>query len=217
MVDEEEAKVSVPRHLALRLSAWHGSMGDPIYAVSSNGIAGYAVPISVFRRALDGIDSLRGLPTTSDNHEDLEDLYFAMKSQLGEEGNGLEETITRAMARTIWAIAWADENDRRVEEEGAKGEYGPGDELVHVAPDTPKSVHEHCQKVLRETLEEHKLGLSDFVAKHKEDGMTVHDFGHEVAMASHGLGGGLSFDGIDFAYNETYYAQFAYTWISSND
>jgi hypothetical protein len=212
----EETKISIPKHLALRLSSWHGSMGDPIYAVSSTGYAGYPIPISVFRRALDGIDSLRGHPDTSENHEDLEDLYFAMKSQLGEEGDGLEETITRAMARTIWAIAWADENDRRVEEEDAKSEYGSGDQLVHVAPDTPKRVHEHCQKVLRETLEKHQLGLTDFVAAHKEEGMTVHDFGHEVAMASHGIGGELPFDDIDFAYNETYYEQFAYGWISND-
>ena len=45
-----EQLIEIPMEMALRLSDWHSSMYDPVYAVSSSGLARRAVPREVFER-----------------------------------------------------------------------------------------------------------------------------------------------------------------------
>ena len=209
----EEEQIKVPHDLALRLSSWHSSMGDPIYAVSSCGSAKRPVPRDVFERALANIDKCRIDPRQDENPEELEEISCYMRAVLGDNAE-LEEIVTRGFARTLWTLAWASEAEEQAEKNGEQP-YPCGCQLTHIAPETPKRVHAYVAERLRLLKEKNKISISDLFARYKNEVDNSYDFGHELAMAMSETGGEIHFegDGYKLPYCETYYYEFADTFI----
>jgi len=208
----EEEKILVPRDLASRLESWHSSMGDPIYAVSSCGSANHPVPRETFERALANIKLCAMNPDRTENLEELKELTAHMQSVLGDVDN--EVAVTRGFARTLWALAWASESEEQSESDPS-AHYPSGCQLLTVAPDTPESVYTYCAERVRLLKQENKISISDLLERYKDQFDTPYDFGHELAMSMTGHGGEIYFegDGYKMPYCETYYYEFADTFI----
>jgi len=208
--------VLVPKHLAQRLLSWHSSMRDPIYAVGSSGLAKRAVPISLFRDALERIDAYSKAGDFKDSHNELREICLTMKGILGEvEDKELRESIVRGMARTLWALVWADEAERQ--------EDGPslsGVDVTVAAPETPESVRRACDDALTQFLETNDLNLREFYDEYKDKGCyrsspySPYDFGHEVIMSFSGYGGDFSFREYKKPYIEAYYGEYVDEWVA---
>ncbi len=176
---QEERRIDVPHDLALRLSHWHSSMGDPVYAVSSSGLAKRSVPIETFEAALSNMETSRDYDESHVRHiTEIDEIVMQMKAQLGQVDN-LRKCISRAMARSYWAIAWADEADER-------GFSYAGRDVLEVAPQTPvKAIRYAFEEIA--TLEKHAgKTLEELYKPHHK--MNPYDFGHEIAVSMMGLG-----------------------------
>lgn len=185
VLEKQDDMMRVPIDLAHRLSQWHGSMSDPIYAVSSNGLAKRKVPRSVFMRAYDNMTQNRDDPRLDEHHVECVEICFQMQSELGIVPEcDTERAIVSSMSRIVWSMAWADQ----AEEEDVR--FYPQVQLDAIAPGTPKRCYDECLNLLREACEDEGYTISEFIAAHKPDGMGLYDFGYEVAMAATGSGGG---------------------------
>lgn len=208
--------ILVPNHLAQRLLSWHSSMRDPVYAVGSSGLAKRVVTISLFRDALERIDAYSKAGDFKDSHNELREICLTMKGILGEvEDKELRESIVRGMARTLWALVWADEADRQ--------EDGPslsGVDVTVAAPETPESVRRACDDALTQFLETNDLNLREFYDEYKDKGCyrsspySPYDFGHEVIMSFSGYGGDFSFREYKKPYIEAYYGEYVDEWVA---
>jgi len=212
--EQDDPLMSVPRDLACRLSDWHISMWDPVYAVSSSGLAGSQVHRSRFMAAYEGMVSRRDDPDRSEYHEECVEICAQMASELGiVNKEDIEHTIVSSMSRIVWTMAWTSQ----AEEEGVQ--FYPQAQLEHIAPSTPRKCYDACLEVMREACKSQGYALSDFIAAHKPEDMNLYDFGYEVAMASTGSGGGdITFrtkDGGWYDWHlETYYFDFKDEWES---
>lgn len=197
-------EVRVPMDLALRLTGWHSSMHDPIYAVSSSGIAKHPVPREIFDAALLRIQQDAASPTHIEEHaEELEEIRNQMQAVIGKiEIDKVRDCIARAMARSYWAMAWADEAEKHDVNLG-------GCQLLHVAPETPKRALAAAYADI-EALEKHfDKTIADLYEPYKD--FNPYDFGHELAMSVSGAGGDLD---IETHYSEVNYYDFADEWIA---
>jgi len=175
--------VSVPKHLALRLSDWHASMQDPVYAVSSSGLAGNAVPLEVFDRAL-YLMEMHARDLEEEHATEAREIVLAMSSLIGRVESGeMRETIVRAMARTLWAEAWA----REAEEHG----HALSGDVIALAPDTPDLAYRRCDCLITQLLERNHITLPDFIEKYKPLCQNLDDLGHELILSITGIGGEL--------------------------
>lgn len=208
--------IHVPNHLAERLLHWHSSMYDPIYAVGSSGLAKRNVPADLFKAVVEKIDTYSKSEAYKDSHAELREIFFEMKGILGEvEDRDLRESIARGMARTIWALAWADEAEQQ--------EDGPslsGCDITAVAPDTPESAYRTCDDALTQFLETNELNLRKFYNENKGRGCykspdrSPSDFGHQLALIFAGYGGDFSLREYKQPYVENYYYSFVDEWIA---
>ena len=171
--------IRVPADLGMRLTDWHSSMHDPVYAVSSSTLAKRPVPESIFRRALSNMETSLEHPAHEEHRQEIREIVSAMKAVLGE--SEARETIINAMARYLWACAWADV----VEERG--GSIGMGADATHVAPETPPEAVEHAKNLLEEFEEMNKTTLEKVLENEKPD--DIYDFGG--CMAGNFLGYGI--------------------------
>jgi len=203
-------KITVPHDLALRLTGWHSSMYDPIYAVSSSGIAKAPVPREVFEAALARIANLFENPSHVEEHvEELREIQLQMQGVLGQvkEAAQIRESVARCMARTYWAMAWADEAERSHDEVNLSG-----CDIFHIAPETPHRALEMAYKDLERFEEYAGKGILEIYKPYAER-MNAFDFGYEVACGMTGSGGGEL--GLDTPYGESPdYYEFADEWIS---
>ena len=191
-------------------------MRDPVYAVGSSGLAKRVVTISLFRDALERIDAYSKAGDFKDSHNELREICLTMKGILGEvEDKELRESIVRGMARTLWALVWADEADRQ--------EDGPslsGVDVTVAAPETPESVRRACDDALTQFLETNDLNLREFYDEYKDKGCyrsspySPYDFGHEVIMSFSGYGGDFSFREYKKPYIEAYYGEYVDEWVA---
>jgi hypothetical protein len=208
-MQEEQEKVHVPMDLAQRLTGWHSSMHDPIYAVSSSGIAKHPVPREIFENALANIVRDIMHPAQTEHVEELREIQLQMQGVLGQVKNDAEirESVARCMARTYWAMAWADEAEENHEEINLSG-----CDIFHIAPETPKRALEMAYKDLK-CFEEHiGKGIVEIYEPYAKR-MSAFDFGYEVASGMTGSGGGeLS---LDTPWGETpYYYDLTNEWIA---
>lgn len=210
----EEDQIIVPIYLASRLSSWHSSMHDPVYAVSSCGSAKRPVPRDVFERALANIEKCLADPHQAENLEELKEISSHMKSVLHHDAE-LEEVVTRGFARTLWALAWASESEQQAEDGDASAHYPAGSQLLTIAPGTPESVYTYCAERVSLLKQENKVSISELIERYKDEFETAYDFGHELAMSMSGHGGEIDFegDGYKLPYCETYYYEFADEFI----
>jgi len=214
-------EIQVPNALALRLSDWHRSMRDPIYAVSSSGIANRPVPKGIFEAALLEIERNAVDERHKDYINELREIALDMKGVLGKtEDSELREAIVRGMARTLWALCWADEAERRFND-GEDDECSlSGCDIAHIAPETPESVRRACDDAITQFLETNEISLREFYDEYKDQGCyrttpyTPYDFGHEVIMSFAGYGGDFSFREYKKPYLEVFYFHYVDKWIS---
>ncbi len=172
----QEELVVVPMDLALRLSHWHSSMHDRVYAVSSSGVAWRAVPLDIFEAAIDKMQTSRKHESHADHFAEIDEIVLQMKAQLGQVED-VRECVARAMSRTYWAMAWADEAEER-------GVSLGGCQLLSVAPQTPdKALCVAFEQIV--TLEKHTgKTLEDLYEPYNKT--NPYDFGHERAMGMSG-------------------------------
>ena len=206
----QQDEIEVPMDLARRLTGWHSSMGDPVYAVSSSGLANRPVPRETFEAALANIVKHVNHPAHAENNmAEIREIQLQMKGILGQvkDDAELREAIARCMARTYWAMAWADEAEENHEEVNLSGV-----DIFHVAPETPKRALEGAYKDI-EGYEKHAGKTIVEIYAPYASHMTPFDFGYEVASSLTGSGGGeLS---LDTPYGEMPdYYQFADKWIA---
>ena len=200
----KEERVVVPMDLALRLSQWHSSMHDPVYAVSSSGIAKHAVPLEIFEAAIDKMQTSRKHESHAAHLAEIDEIVLQMKAQLGQIEN-LRECVARAMSRTYWAMAWADEAERREVSLG-------GCQLLSVAPQTPdKALRLAFEEII--TLEGHTGKTLERLYEPYEK-TNPYDFGHELAMAMSGHDNDLDID-TPFSSAPDYY-DLANEWIQED-
>jgi len=86
-------KIRGTRKLGLRMQDWHGSMGDPIYAVGSHWFAGRPVGCDVAERALSELERLR-----------LNYMVLKGKRKVTREGRALEASNRRSLEILIRAL-----------------------------------------------------------------------------------------------------------------
>lgn len=195
--------VIVPKHLALRLSHWHSGM-DSVYAVSSSGLARKAVPLEVFTKALWQME--KNAEKSGEYATDAREIVLTMRTMLGFTAHEeMRETIARAMARTLWAEAWAREAEER-------GHALRGD-VCDLAPQTPDLAYRRCDCLITQLLERNRITLPEFIEKYSKDcGINLHNFGHELILSITGIGGELDIK-ERMPYCEIYYYDLADEWI----
>ncbi len=182
-------KISVPHDLALRLSDWHSSMHDPVYAVSSSGMAKRAVPRSVFEAALANMESVK---YREEYPQSIEEISLAMRAILGESVD-VRKTIIHAMARYLWADAWA----TRVEE----GEDGfaeislGGQELTHAAPETSPAAMQFATEMIEKFETLNSKTIEEIFAAERNP-LDAYEYGG--CLAGSFLGHGIDFDIGDY-------------------
>ena len=187
--------------LALRLSHWHSSMHDPVYAVSSSGLAKRGVPVEIFEAAIDKMQQSRKHESHAAHLAEIDEIVLQMKAQLGQVED-LRECVARAMSRTYWAMAWADE----AEEHGVS--LG-GCQLLSVAPQTPdKALRLAFEEII--TLEGHTVKTLEQLYEPYEK-TNPYNFGHELAMGMSGHDNDLDID-MPFGSAPDYY-DLANEWI----
>jgi len=209
--------IKVPMALAQRLTGWHSNMRDPIYAVSSSGLAKRTVPRDIFVSALANIESniASGEKHHKEHLNELREIALEMKGVLGStEGGELREAIVRGMARTLWALAWASEAEQQEDSPSLSG-----CDITHIAPETPEKARRACDDAITQFLETNDISLRDFYDKYKDKGLyrsspfSPYDFGHEVIMSFTGYGGDFSFREYKKPYIEAYYYEYADEWV----
>lgn len=204
-------KITVPHDLALRLTGWHSSMYDPIYAVSSSGLAKAAVRRETFEAALSSIsESVKNPSHVEDHVEELREIELQMKGVLGQvkEAEEIHESIARCMARTYWAMAWGDE----AEENHSEDVNLSGCDVFHMAPETPLRALEMAHADIKRYEAKAGKGITEIYAPYAER-MNAFDFGYEVASAMVGSGGGELCD-LDTPWGESpQYWDLADEWI----
>jgi hypothetical protein len=204
-------QIQIPNELALRLSDWHSSMHDPVYAVSSSGLAKRPVPREVFERALAGMEANAVSEGTSEFHAGAREIVAAMKGILGTtESDELFESVAMGISRTVWAMAWGDEAERHdVSLSGCN--------LTHVAPDTPRSCLEACKASLTRVVQDSGRTIGELYEMYRSEYPNPYDLGHEIAMAMTGCGGEIDLerDGWEMpTYFEVDYYNYAHEWKS---
>lgn len=203
-------QIIVPNDLALRLSHWHSSMYDPIYAVGSCGLARHPVTLDTFEGALDRIeDCLADKEHFLDSKAELEEISFQMRAIIGkiQEGQELRKCIARSMARTYWALVWADEAERRDDVE-----LFMGCNFYEIAPQTPQRAFDAALEDLGTLEKDHGKPLQELFAPYEK--MGPYDFGHELAMSISGYGGDID---LKTHYTELDYYNFADEWIAEDE
>lgn len=178
-MEDEERKIHVPSDLGMRLTDWHSSMYDPVYAVSSSTLAKRPVPESTFRGALVNMEACLDHPAHAEHQQEVKEIVSAMRAVLGEAE--VRQTIINAMARFLWAISWGDEMECR-----DKG-VGNGADITHVAPQTPPEALEHAKNLLEEFEELNSTTIEKVIENEKPE--NVYDFGGCMADNFLGLGG----------------------------
>lgn len=202
-------KITIPHDLALRLSHWHSSMHDPIYAVGSCGLAKRPVPQDVFERALDRIEGdLANKEHFLDSKAELEEISFQMRAIIGkvQEDRELRRCIARSMARTYWALVWADEAERRDDVE-----LFMGCNFTEIAPQTPQRAFDAALEDIATLEKDHGKPLRELFEPYEK--MGPYDFGHELAMSVSGYGGDLD---LKTHYTELDYYNFSDEWIAED-
>lgn len=174
-------EIHVTEWLALRLSDWHTSMSDPVYAVSSSGLAKRRVPREVFEAAMENIQTAAADPEHESRSSAVE-IFAEMRAILGlVEPDQVATTIALGLSRTLWVVAWSDEA-------AEQGESTSGLQLMHAAPGTPASCLNKANELLAEILVENKFTAEEFFRPWKFDVGNEYDFGHELAAAMLGFG-----------------------------
>jgi len=176
-METEEQEIKVPADLGMRLTDWHSSMWDPVYAVSSSTLAKRPVPTSVFRDALANMESCLGSPGHEEHQQEVREIVSAMKSVLGEAET--RETVINAMARYFWAASWADEMEER-------GDSVCG-EITHMAPATPDEAVALAKKKLEKFEEINGKTLEQVIKAERPS--DIYDYGG--LMAGNFLGYGI--------------------------
>lgn len=103
----------------------------------------------------------------------------------------LRDDIVDAMARALYVVDWA-------EREEARGRTYPGENLMEIAPPTPRVAYRAAEKLAGRIEEKNKLSLDAiYVAASKAPGRhlrepTPDEFGYAVAMQAMGTGVGWS-------------------------
>jgi hypothetical protein len=175
-----EEKITVPGDLAARLTGWHSSMYDPVYAVSSNGLAKHSVPRKVFEDALHNMEACKDNPNHKDHQQEVAEICAAMQSILGQDVE-FRKAIVNAMARYLWSSAWAD----RAESEG--WDVSLGGEITHLAPETHPEAVKYAEDKLAEFEELNKKTIGDIFAAY-ENPPDAYEFGGQLASALLGYG-----------------------------
>ncbi len=200
-------EITVSKSLALQLSYWHSSQNDPVYAVSSSGLAKRPVPRDVFENALANMESNAEDPE-GEYHSSAVEICHAMKALLGTvEPSELFDTVARSCSRTLWSVAWYDEADER-------GELRGGCDILSAAPETPASALKTSNRLIQEFLDKNSLTLERVIEEFKSEAENPHDFGHEFACALLQTGDSIDFDerGRKLPYYESYYYEFKDEW-----
>lgn len=188
-------EIHVTKWLALRLSDWHTSMSDPVYAVSSSGLANRRVPREVFEAAMGNMQAAAADPEHESRSSAVE-IFAEMRAILGlVEPEQVATTIALSLSRTLWASVWGDEAEEQ-------GESTSGLQLIHAAPDTPASCLNKANELLAEILVENKFTAEEFFMSWKFDVGNEYNFGDELAAAM------LGFSDLDFE-------KFGGPWIPS--
>lgn len=207
-MSESEQVISIPFYLAERLSQWHSSMGDPVYAVSSSGLAKRPVPRSVFERATENMRKNSIDPRLEEHKNDAHDIYMSMKSMLGRlSGEELLEAVVVSCASTLWALAWANEADER----GVQ--YS---QAMVAAPSTPDSAVKKARELVSEFLSMNEgLTLDALHDRFYNLAPEASALGHELAMGFSGAGGDLPLyeNGYKEPRCEAYYYDFMDEWV----
>ncbi len=203
----KQDEITVPIDLARRLTGWHSSMHDPVYAVSSSGLAKRPVPREIFEAALANIVKDVDHPAHAEHVAEIREIQLQMQGVLGQVKDGeIREAIARCTARTYWAMAWADEAEENHDEVNLSG-----CDIFNVAPETPKRALEAAYKDIKRFEEHAGKSIAEIYAPYA-DRMTAFDFGYEVASNMTGSGGGeLSLD-TPWGEMPDYY-EFADKWI----
>lgn len=168
---EDNEKVYIKKYLALRLLHWHSSMGDPIYAVGSNGYAGYPVHVSVIREALSNLQRNETNSRHSDHKQELSELILSLQSVLKE--SDVRVAIVNGFARYIWASAWAD----KVEDE--EGSTGMGTQLLDVAPNTGSAALDMSKEFIEKFEKMNSCDIQNTLEEIGND--DAYDFGLDLA------------------------------------
>jgi hypothetical protein len=101
----------------------------------------------------------------------------------------LRDDIVDAMARTLFVLDWAERQEER-------GRTYPGENLMEIAPPTPRVAYRAAEKLAGRIEEKNKLSLDAiYVAAANAPGRhlrepTPEDFGYAITMQS--LGHGVS-------------------------
>ena len=155
MMETQDEKILCPTDLGMRLSNWHSSMHDPVYAVSSSTLAKRSVPRELFQRALNNMERSRD----AEKHEyrvEAAEICMAMESVLGQ-CSDLRKTVVAAIARYIWSEAWGTEMDER-------GTMPMSCELAEAAPETHPKALECAEQLLSELESENKMSIEEISA-----------------------------------------------------
>jgi len=214
-----EETVDIPKDLALRLSDWHSSMGDPIYAVSSNGLAGVPVPREVVMRALNGLEQIcvarRNDPCVAGRDDPhyitAVEILSAMKCLLGLVKGGGFEHVALGMSRTLWASAWASE----AEEQG-RSDILSGMDILYAAPPTPKECLKVCSYALMDILRARpEISLMEIRNIWETDTTSAYDFGHELVKDLMEIEGCVDLEEEGFIRPSipTHYYEFKDEWV----
>lgn len=156
-------------------------MHDPVYAVSSSGLANRPVPREIFEAAMENMQASAADPEHESRSSAVE-IFAEMRAILGlVEPDQVATTIALGLSRTLWASAWGDEAEEQ-------GESTSGLQLIHAAPYTPASCLNKANELLAEILVENKSTAEEFFRPWKDEVGNEYDFGHELAAAMLGFG-----------------------------
>lgn len=170
--ETQEKKINVPMDLALRLSDWHSSMWDPVYAVSSSGIAKSPVSEERFRAALDNMEASSLHPAHVEHKQEIEEIVAAMKALLGEAD--AREAIILAMARYFWTDNWV----WRAEDEG--WDIPAGCEYTHIAPETHPEAVGYARGIAEQVEAFNDLPVEKLFER-DGNGIDAYEFGGQLA------------------------------------
>ncbi len=203
-------KILVPHDLALRLSHWHSSMYDPIYAVSSCGLAKEEVEKDTFTLALTSLVHDSQKPEFSNHKNELQEIICQMRSCLETFHEDFAECVGRAMARCFFAMAWADEAEQREDSDSP----GMGVDIIEAAPQTPESALEEARSHILTLESMHQKSLREIYQDFCEK-LSPYDFGHELALSITGNDNRLR--RLKTQYQTYDFYDFCDTWKNEDD